>query len=95
MFPATSLYLKLKSGEFQELTEEEVIQEEKILVENIECNTIITSDSAANLLLEIWGELPKDKNKILDAIDNYLIMDQYLITPTKSDRIISSFMALH
>ncbi len=45
------------------------------MIENIECNTVITSDSAANLLLEIWGELPKDKKKILDAIDNFLVMD--------------------
>ena len=72
IFPATPLYLKLKSGEFHELTEEEVIKEERLLVEHIECNTTITSDSAANLLLEIWGDLPKDKDKILNAIDNYL-----------------------
>ncbi|MFX1274594.1 MAG: radical SAM protein [Promethearchaeota archaeon] len=72
IFPATPLYLKLKSGDFVELTEEEVVKEEKILVENINCNTTITSDSAANLLIEIWGDLPKDKEKILRAIDRYL-----------------------
>ena len=72
IFPATPLYLKCKSGKFQELTEEEVIKEEKILIENIECNTTVTSDSAANLLLEVWGELPRDKKKIINAIDNYL-----------------------
>ena len=75
IFPATPLYLMLKSGDFQELTEEEVVREERILVENIECNTTITSDSAANLLLEVWGDLPKDKDKILSSIDNYLNMD--------------------
>ena len=75
IFPATPLYLKLKSGDFQELTEEEVIQEERLLVENIECKTTITSDSAANLLLEVWGELPKDKDKIISSIDSYLAMD--------------------
>lgn len=72
IFPLTSLYGKWKSGEFLELTEEEVIKEEKMLVEHIECNTTITSDSAANLLTEIWGTLPKDKEKILRAIDEYL-----------------------
>ncbi|MFW9880228.1 MAG: hypothetical protein ACFFG0_44710 [Candidatus Thorarchaeota archaeon] len=54
------------------LSEEEVIKEEKLLVENIECKAIITSDSAANLLLEIWGNLPNEKKKILRSIDNYL-----------------------
>lgn len=72
IFPGTPLHNKLKSGEFEELSEEEVIKEERILVENIECNTTITSDSAANLLIEIWGDLPKDKHKILRDIDKYL-----------------------
>jgi len=72
IFPGTPLYKKLKTGEFEELSEEEVIKEERILVENIECNTTITSDSAANLLIEIWGDLPKDKNKIIKDIDKYL-----------------------
>ena len=63
---------KKKSGEFQELSEEEIIREERILVENVDCNTTITSDSAANLLIEIWGDLPQEKKKILRAIDNYL-----------------------
>ncbi|NVM27900.1 MAG: radical SAM protein [Candidatus Helarchaeota archaeon] len=72
IFPMTSLHGKLRSGEFIELSEEEVVKEERILVENIECNTTITSDSAANLLIEIWGTLPRDKEKIFQAIDNYL-----------------------
>ncbi|MHA2398495.1 MAG: radical SAM protein [Promethearchaeota archaeon] len=76
IFPFTGLFFKKKAGEFQELTEEEVVREEKLLIENITCNTTITSDSAANLLLEIWGELPYDKKKILRAIDDYLNMDE-------------------
>ncbi|MFX0166987.1 MAG: radical SAM protein [Candidatus Hodarchaeota archaeon] len=72
IFPNTILYGKKESGLFEELNEEDVVKEEKILVENIECNTTITSDSAANLLLEIWGNLPIEKKKILRSIDNYL-----------------------
>ncbi len=72
IFPGTPLYNHLQSGLFEELSEEEVVKEEMILVENIDCNTTITSDSAANLLIEIWGDLPRDKNKILQDIDNYL-----------------------
>jgi radical SAM superfamily enzyme YgiQ (UPF0313 family) len=72
IFPGTPLYNKLKSGEFEELSEEEVVKEERLLVENIECNTTLTSDSAANLLIEIWGDLPTDKDKILKDIDKYL-----------------------
>ncbi len=75
IFPATLLHNKRQSREFEELSEEDVVKEERILVENIDCETTITSDSAANLLIEIWGTLPKDKNKILKAIDNYLSLD--------------------
>ncbi|MFX1376957.1 MAG: radical SAM protein [Promethearchaeota archaeon] len=72
IFPNSTLYNKKVNGLFEELSEEDIIKEEKIFIENVCCNTTITSDSAANLLLEIWGELPRDKNKILRAIDNYL-----------------------
>lgn len=72
IFPFTAIYSKRKSGQFEELSEEEVVREEKILIENLDCNTTVTSDSAANLLIEIWGTLPKDKKKILHVIDNYL-----------------------
>ncbi|MBN1802390.1 MAG: radical SAM protein [Candidatus Lokiarchaeota archaeon] len=75
IFPKTPLHQKLWSGEFEELKEEEVVKEERLLVENIECETTITSDSAANLLTDIWGDLPRDKNKILRVIDNYLDLD--------------------
>jgi radical SAM superfamily enzyme YgiQ (UPF0313 family) len=72
IFPNTDLFAKKEAKLFEELNEEDVVKEEKLLVENIECNTTITSDSAANLLLEIWGDLPHEKKKILRSIDDYL-----------------------
>ena len=77
IFPGTPLQQKKKSGEFIELSEEEVVQEERILIENIDCKTMVTSDSAANLLIEIWGNFPKDKKGILRAIDNYLNLEPH------------------
>ena len=75
IFPKTILHEKQKSGVFKELSEEDVVKEERTLIKNIEYNTTITSDSAANLLVEIWGTLPQDKKKILRSIDNYLNLD--------------------
>ncbi len=75
IFPQTPLYLMVKAKEFEELTEEDIVKEQRLLVENIDCKTTITSDSAANLLTEIWGDLPGDKNKILRVIDKYLELD--------------------
>jgi len=75
IFPNTDLFTKKEAKLFEELNEEDVVKEEKLLVENIECHTTITSDSAANLLLEIWGDLPHEKKKILRSIDDYLSLD--------------------
>jgi radical SAM superfamily enzyme YgiQ (UPF0313 family) len=72
IFPNSGLYIKQENGLFEELSEEEVVKEERLIIENIDCNTTVTSDSAANLLLEIWGEFPREKGKILRSIDNYL-----------------------
>ena len=91
IFPYTPLYNKWKTREFTELTEQEVVEEEKTLVENIECKTTITSDSAANLLTEIWGILPKDKKKILKAINNYLALSSEEKLKFSLDRRLGAF----
>ena len=72
IFPSTPLEEMRKDGSFQEASEEEVVQELKILIENIKCNTEILSDSASNLL-DIYGALPRDKENMLRVIDSYLL----------------------
>jgi hypothetical protein len=60
-----------KNGSFKEASEEEVVQELKILLENIKCNTEILSDSASNLL-DVYGALPHNRESMLRVIDSYL-----------------------
>jgi hypothetical protein len=62
------------SGEFQELTEDEVIDEIGLFVENLDCNSYLVSDHIANLLWEIEGKLPQDKGAMLDTISKYKTM---------------------
>jgi hypothetical protein len=71
IFPTTPLEAMRIDGSFQEASEEEVVHELKILVENINCNTELLSDSASNLL-DLYGSLPHDKNFMLRIIDSYL-----------------------
>ena len=71
MFPSTPLEAMLKDGAFLEASEEEVVRELKILIENIKCDTEILSDSASNLL-NIYGSLPRDKAPMLGVINSYL-----------------------
>lgn len=71
IFPKTGLAEAIAKGEFEEASEEQVVQEIRILVENIKTDTVIVSDSASNLL-DVSGSLPADRNKMLKVIDEYL-----------------------
>lgn len=71
VFPQTPLDEARDSGEFEEATEEQVVREIRVMVEEIETETEILSDSASNLL-SIDGRLPDDRAKMLKEIDEYL-----------------------
>jgi len=73
IFPATPLEAMRRDGSFSEASEEDVVQELKILIENINCDTEILSDSASNLL-DIYGSLPRDKDAMLRVINSYLLL---------------------
>ena len=73
LFPMTPLMEMSKDGTFMEASEEEVVQELKILVENIKCDIEFLSDSATNLL-SIFGALPRDRNSMLNIINSYLAL---------------------
>ncbi len=69
---STGLGAKLAGGDFEPRTEDEVIEEIRMLIERLECTSHIVSDQMANLLGEIEGKLLQDKEKILKVIDEYL-----------------------
>lgn len=55
------LYQLYKNGEFELLSEEEMVLEIKEIIENIRIKTTIFSDHNLNLLMEVRGTLPKDR----------------------------------
>ena len=66
------LYQKVESGDFVILHEEEILVEEKYLIERLEgITSTIKSDHILNLLEEVDGKLPEDKERILVVIDDY------------------------
>jgi len=65
------LYQCLESGEFQALGEEEVIAEIGLFIANLNCPSHVTSDQMSNLLWEVEGQLPQDKQAMLDTITQY------------------------
>lgn len=71
IFPGTRLADAARDGTFIEATEEEVVREIRTLVDTIETETQIVSDSASNLL-DVSGRLPGDRAGMLAVIDEYL-----------------------
>jgi hypothetical protein len=74
IFSGTALGLSLEQGEFIEADEERVVREIRLLVESIDTETLIISDSASNLL-PVQGSLPGDREAMLARIDGYLGLD--------------------
>jgi radical SAM superfamily enzyme YgiQ (UPF0313 family) len=68
-----SLYRKVEAGEFIPSKDDEVVAEERLLVEHLEgISSCFVSDHILNLLEEVEGKLPEEKGKMLAVIDRYL-----------------------
>jgi biotin synthase-like enzyme len=65
------LYDEVKNGTFLRQTDEEIIEGEKLLIENLNCQSNFISDHITNLLQEIEGKLPQDKDKMLAIIARF------------------------
>jgi hypothetical protein len=69
------MYPDVVSGKFVRLTDEELAQEERVLIENLDCTSNLISDHATNLFQEIEGKLPESKPHFLKIIDRFLALD--------------------
>ena len=65
------LYHEIESGNFVRATDEEILAEEKLFIENLECHSKYVSDHVTNLLQEIEGKLPQDKERMLALINRF------------------------
>jgi len=65
------LYDEVKNGNFVRQTDEEVIEEERLFIEGLDCKSNFISDHITNLLQEIEGKLPEDKEKMLAIIARF------------------------
>jgi len=70
--PALSLWSRVETGEFQPQTEDEVVREIALFIQNLEVASHLKSDHTLNLLMEVQGQMPDDKEKCLGIIDRYL-----------------------
>jgi len=68
------LLQKLQEGDFELQTEDEVVEEIGALIEKLDCRSELKSDHVINLLPEVEGNLPEDKEKMLAVINRYLAL---------------------
>jgi hypothetical protein len=69
--PGMPLYDEVKNGNFIRATDEEIIEEERLFIEHLDCHSNFVSDHITNLLQEIEGKLPEDKEKMLATIARF------------------------
>jgi radical SAM superfamily enzyme YgiQ (UPF0313 family) len=70
--PGTALYDRMEKGEFHPLGDEDVLTEIRIFIEHLDgIQSKLISDHIRNLLEEVQGKLPEDKNRMLATIDRY------------------------
>lgn len=74
--PGTPLRERWERGEFERLSDEEIVREERRFLEHLEgITSYVASDHILNLLEEVEGRLPEDKPFLLGVIDRYLALD--------------------
>ena len=70
------LYEKMEGGDFILSTEEEILIEERSIIESLNnISSHVKSDHILNLLEEVEGKFPEEKGKILGVIDEFLSLN--------------------
>jgi hypothetical protein len=70
--PRVPLYEKLTAGDFVMQTDDAVVEEIRLFIEELDgIQSTVTSDHMMNLLETVSGKLPEDKEKMLDVIRSY------------------------
>jgi radical SAM superfamily enzyme YgiQ (UPF0313 family) len=70
----TLLLHQIKKGRFQLLSPHQVLQETRLLIENLNISTVLTSDHYTNYL-DLAGNLPEDKDRLLEVVNQALTWD--------------------
>jgi radical SAM superfamily enzyme len=70
--PAMPLWASSQDGDFELQTEDEVVKEIAVFIENLQATSYLKSDHILNLLMEVEGKMVEDKEKCLNIIEKYL-----------------------
>ena len=76
----TLLLHQINKGRFQLLSPHQILQETRLLIENLRCRTILASDHYTNYM-NLSGDLPADKHRLIGEIDRALNRDPSRFRP--------------
>jgi radical SAM superfamily enzyme len=66
------LYQEMERGAFTMQTDDMVVEEIKLIIQNLDgISSVVSSDHIMNLLEEVEGRLPEDRDKMLQVINLY------------------------
>jgi radical SAM superfamily enzyme YgiQ (UPF0313 family) len=72
--PMHPLWEKVKSGEYEPPTDDEIAAEIGKMIENLNVTSYLASDHMSNLLPAVEGKFPEAKQACLDVINTYLAL---------------------
>jgi radical SAM superfamily enzyme YgiQ (UPF0313 family) len=70
-YEAMPMWQQIEHGGFELLREDEVVEEIGAFIERLECHSVVKSDHMMNILMEVEGKLPEDKEKMLAPIHEF------------------------
>jgi biotin synthase-like enzyme len=71
IYPGLEMCKDVESGVFVRQSDEGMVEELRLMIENLECTSNLVSDHIGNLLQEVEGTLPGDKAKMLAVIERF------------------------
>ena len=69
--PGTELEQLVASGAMEPMDDEQVVEEIRLFLDQLDCTSVLQSDHTLNLLVELEGQLPDDKPRLLEVIDRF------------------------
>ncbi len=75
--PGSPLADEVREGNFKPLGDDEIVREEELFLENLAgIDSYIYSDHILNLLEDVQGQLPEDKEAIMAVVQGYLSLPE-------------------
>ncbi len=70
------LFEKQQKGEFKRASDADLVKEELLLLEHLDVTSQFVSDHATNILMDIKGKFPEDKEKLISIAKRYLALSE-------------------